>query len=558
MPFLRIQSLEMERLNRTLIQLLVKQFFEFWYYYVGAFFCLYITHYIQSELPFIAKNIADTISSTSSISVSHLFWLALGIIVFRTSSRLLFFYPARVLQKLLRFELVEKLEASSPYRYKEQSKGQIFQIISSDMEEVRALIGFALLQIANIVIAMFVLVPKLISFNTEILVALIPMLAAFFMFTFIVSTNRKFYRKTQDLQGEVQNFIIESYLGKSTIKNFHSEHSFIDLFKTHSGLELENYYKAGKRISFAIPLVPFGVGLSLIWGAIIIFENNLGATSLILFSGFVFLFLSPLMFLSWIGVVFARSSGAWNRIQEFVTSLTTESAVEKCLRETKSFKEENESFQMQLPFWDVDLEIEVKKGHKTILVAETGHGKTELVQKIAQIFKNNNSKVSFVSQDPYLYNTTILENLKLGHELDQQQLDLAYELLQVFGLDYLAAGREELFNLVVGEDGKRLSGGQAKRVSLIKSLLVPSDIVVWDDPFSSVDVVLEKEILTKLEDLKLLKDKTLILTGHRFTTLQHCNEFYYLHKDKGVVESGEVDNIDKESAVYAHFEKQLI
>lgn len=546
------------RLDQSLVQLLTKQFREFWYYYLGAFICLYLTHYIQSELPFIAKELADTISTGKSYPVLNLFFLAVGIIIFRTSSRLLFFYPARVLQKFLRLEIVELLEVASPYRYKDHSKGQIFQVIGSDLEEVRALIGFALLQIANIVIALSVLVPKLMSFNTEIFIALTPVFVAFIIFTIIVSKNKKFYRKTQDLQGEVQNFIIESYLGKRTIKNFHAESAFIKLFKSHSMEELVNFYKAGQRVAISIPLVPTGVGLSLIWGAHIIFSNDLGATSLILFSGFVFLFLEPIMFLSWIGVVFTRSAGAWARVRELVKDLTQESEMEAKLKATDAYVETENEYQFKFPYWDNGFSLQLKKNKMSIIVGETGHGKTEMLLKVAQILRNQGKNISFVAQDPYLYNGTIFENLQLGNKLTDEQRDMAYELLTVFGLDYLASSKDALFNLVVGEDGKRLSGGQAKRVALVKSLLTDAEVIIWDDPFSSVDVVLEKQILDKLANMNLLKDKTLLLTGHRYTTVLLSDSVTLIEKSRGLVENLQVNNLDKESEIYEHFKKQLV
>ena len=310
------------RLDRSLTSLLLLQFKEYWYYYTVAFGCLFLTHYIGSQLPFLAKELAEKVGNgLENQPVGIFFLLALGIIVFRTSSRLSFFYPARVMQKNLRVELVEKLETVSPLRYKNFSSGQLYQIIQNDMDQLRALIGFALLQLGNIVVALAVLIPKISSFNPALVKALSPMLISFIFFTLIVSKNRKYYKQTQDYQGEVQNFIMESYLGKKTIKNFHAEQSFIDLFDRGSFKELIAFYKAGLGIAFSIPMIPLGVGMSLIWGAWIIRSLDLGAPGLVLFSGFIFLFLEPLMFVSWIGVVFARSGASWTRIRGLVSKL---------------------------------------------------------------------------------------------------------------------------------------------------------------------------------------------------------------------------------------------
>src|SRR5690606_34863970 len=317
------------RLDLTLFALVVRQFREFWLYYLGALLTLFATHWIQSTLPFYAKDLAEMVEAGSeSIETWPFFLLAIGIIIFRTSSRLLFFYPARVQQKLLRVELLERLENTSPYRFQKHSAGQLFQVLNGDLEHIRALIGFALLQIGNIIIFLAVLIPKLVSFEPKLVIALIPMLVCSMTFTFFVVRSRKWFRLNQDRAAEVSHFLIESYAGKRTVKNYHAEMSFIKLFDRTSWHELDASFRSGINISVAMPLIPLGVGLSLIWGAWIIWQQQLGAPSLVLFSGFVFLFLEPLAFFSWIGAVFTSASIAWDRLSELVSDLRKPSTFE--------------------------------------------------------------------------------------------------------------------------------------------------------------------------------------------------------------------------------------
>ena len=97
------------RLEDGLGKVLIQQFLNFWPYYVGALVMLYLTHSISSELPFMAKELADLVKDKSgSIDTSLFFWVALGIITFRTSSRLLFFYPARVFEKNMRMDILNR------------------------------------------------------------------------------------------------------------------------------------------------------------------------------------------------------------------------------------------------------------------------------------------------------------------------------------------------------------------------------------------------------------------------------------------------------------------
>lgn len=549
------------RLERSLAGLLYHQFLEFWPYYVGAIGCLYGTHWIQSHLPFLAKELADIVSlGAEKIETWRFFALAVGIIIFRTSSRLLFFYPARVLQKNLRVEILEKLEDVSPTRYRHHSDGQLFQVLQMDMEQLRALIGFALLQVGNIIVAMVVLIPKIVGFNENLLIALSPLLIAFVLFTTIVSRNRVYYRKTQDLQGEVQNVIIETYAGKKTIKNYHAEESFISWFKDYSWKELWYFYKAGIGVGISLPLLPLGIGLSLVWGGHIVFTEGLGANSLILFSGFIFLFLEPIMFLSWIGVVFARSYGSWQRIKELMKD------IEKCSTEEERLLNDNptedlkgQELSLHLQFWDEPLVIDYPRGSWTVLVGKTGCGKSTVLTQVADILRLRKENISYVAQDPYLYNDTVVSNIFLGQEQTKDRVDQAYELLVLFGLDYLASSKEALLNMEVGEKGKRLSGGQSKRLALVRSLMARADILIWDDPFSSVDVILEKKIIDELKNWQALKDKTIILSSHRVTTVRACDHAVYLDKERGLVEKGEVDNLlIPNMETYDYFKQQMV
>src|SRR5690606_16631254 len=119
-------------------------------------------------------------------------------------------------------------------------------------------------------------------------------------------------------------------------------------------------------------------------------------------------------------------------------------------------------------------------------------------------------RVAYVAQEPYLYNDTLERNIFLGREISEPMRARALELLKLFALDFLESTPERLLKMEVGENGKRLSGGQAKRLCLIRSLMADAHIILWDDPFSSVDLIHERQILSVLKTAPELKNKTLI------------------------------------------------
>jgi len=548
---------ENHRLDKTFKELITSQFKEFKLYYLLGVLCLIVTHKIQSELPFMAKELADLVSKNiNELHPFNFFWLALGIIVFRTSSRILFFYPARLLQKFLRIELMEKIESAPPVRFRHLSSGQLFQYLTGDIDQIRALIGFVGLQGGNFIIAMLILIPKIMAFNKHLIVALTPMLVSFILFTWIVSKNRIYFKKTQDMQGEVQNLIMETYAGKRTIKNFHAESSFTSLFAEKSLKELYYFWRSSLGISITLPLITLGIGLSMLWGATIIKENHLGASTLILFSGFIFLLMEPMGYLSWVGVVVSRSNASWNRLKELDNLLVTKTDYEADLEKRN---DRFEKLQFNLPFWESDLDVSFMPGRWTVLIAKTGHGKSELLFKIAEVMRRKGKNISLVAQDPYIYNDSVERNIFLGKTPSEKERTNAKEVLRILGLDYLEPDPEKLMNLEVGENGKRLSGGQMKRLCLVRSIMSEADILIWDDPFSSVDLILEKSIIQELRSHDVLKNKTVILTSHRLSTVKNSEFLIFIDKEEGIVEEGTVAELLKQnSKTYEYFQKQMV
>ena len=171
------------QIDKGLLAFLFSVFLKYLPYYIGAFIALSLLHFIQSELPFLAVlQMAD--GKQLSFSYTILIWFALGIIVFRTASRL-FFYPARMMQRDVRVELIHRLENTLPLRYLEKfDSGQIFQIVEADIDAIRGLVGFGLLQIGNIIIALSILIPKLANFEPRLISALVPLFIGFVFYTY--------------------------------------------------------------------------------------------------------------------------------------------------------------------------------------------------------------------------------------------------------------------------------------------------------------------------------------------------------------------------------------
>ncbi len=498
------------------------------------------------------------IGKIQDVSVWIFVGLAIGILVFRTLSRLLFFYPARVQQKLLRMELLELLEAVPSTRYQGRSQGQIFQILFDDVNNLRAFIGFGLLQVFNIIIAAWVLIPIFNKTDAYLWPAFLPLFSSVILSSIVTMINQNIFKKMMEKKGEVQQFIIESYEAKQTIKNFHREEIFIKGFVKSSEEELKIFFKSSIGFAFTgTAYVRLALGASLIWAAILIRTNGGDVSDLVYFAGFLYLFQEPVMFLSWVAIVSSQGFAAWRRVKELYGALVTPSEIENELNDVEMVVNTS-GFSLSLLFWKKPLEINIDKSKWTVLIGETGSGKSYLLSKIATTLILKGHKISMVQQEPYLFNDTIGENIFLGRPLDAEATRKVHELLKMFQLDNLAPTLDEVLSLEVGENGKRLSGGQMKRVALIRSLMSGAQTLIWDDPFSSVDIILERRIISSMKKNADWKDLTFVVSSHRLTTVRLSDEVIYIDQVAGIKAQGHAESVLKDENVSRFFKEQMV
>lgn len=547
------------RIRRRFGPWIIHHAYEFKWYYLGAFVCLYVLQMLQAEIPERIRKLTQEMSSGGLLD--HSVWvflgLAIGILFFRTSSRLLFFYPARVQQKFLRMELLTLLEGVPTTRYKERNQGQIFQVIFDDINNLRAFVGFGMLQLFNVVIAAWVLIPKINKTDAYLWPAFTPLFASVAIYTVVTLVNQKIFKQVADKKGEVQQYIIESYEAKQTIKNFHKEERFIEGFFRLSAQEMWLFFKSSIGFAFSTPYVRLATGISLIWAAVLIRKNGGSTPDLVFFSGFLYLFIEPIQFLSWVAVVVSQGFAAWKRVKELHGMLIIPSKEEEELS-VASPDVRADKVIVPVKFWEKPITLEAETGKWTVLIGETGSGKSYLLSSVATSLILKKHQVSMVQQEPYLFNDTIKENIFLGHEPDPDNYQKAIELLKIFQLDGLAPTIEEVMGLEVGENGKRLSGGQMKRVALVRSLMSGAKILIWDDPFSSVDIILERKIMNKLRSGEEWKDRTFIVSSHRLTTVKLSDNVIYIDRETGVKAQGPSEHLLKEENVSRFFKEQMV
>ena len=211
-----------------------------------------------------------------------------------------------------------------------------------------------------------------------------------------------------------------------------------------------------------------------------------------------------------------------------------------------------------------DVSFTAKQGEVTALVGISGSGKTSVLRLISRLYDYDTGSilidgkdienisteslfknVSIVFQDVTLFNTSIMENIRLGREsaTDEEVKEAARLANCMDFIEKLPDG----FNTLIGENGAELSGGERQRISIARAFLKDAPVLILDEISASLDVDNEKKIQDSLN--KLIKDKTVIIISHRLKSIENVNKIVVI--DEGVVEtSGNHDELIKDSKVY--------
>ncbi|HEY9371626.1 ABC transporter ATP-binding protein [Streptomyces sp.] len=213
------------------------------------------------------------------------------------------------------------------------------------------------------------------------------------------------------------------------------------------------------------------------------------------------------------------------------------------------------------------LSMRVPQGRMTALVGPSGAGKTTVIKLIARFFDPDGgtvrvggadvrelrtedlmSAVSVVFQEVYLFDGTILENVRLGRpDATDEEVYAAARTARVDDIaDRLPGG----WDAPVGEGGSRLSGGERQRVSIARALLKNAPIVLFDEPTAALDA--ENEHALQQAMAALARDRTVLVIAHRLHTLREADHIVVLDQGRAA-EEGVHDDLLARDGRYAHY-----
>jgi subfamily B ATP-binding cassette protein MsbA len=215
-----------------------------------------------------------------------------------------------------------------------------------------------------------------------------------------------------------------------------------------------------------------------------------------------------------------------------------------------------EEGELRLPVL-VDVSFAIKAGEVVALVGPSGSGKSTIADLLARFYDPQKGRiaidgrdirdyryssylrsVAIVSQDPFLFNTTIRENIRYGREgasdaevEEAAKVAFAHEFILEQPLGY---------DTVIGERGVMLSGGQRQRLTIARAVLKDAPILILDEATSALDTHSEKEVQRAIDNL--MRSRTTLVIAHRLSTVAHADKILVV-EDGRIVESGRHEDL---------------
>ncbi len=210
-----------------------------------------------------------------------------------------------------------------------------------------------------------------------------------------------------------------------------------------------------------------------------------------------------------------------------------------------------------------NIDMDVKKDKTTALVGSSGSGKSTIVNLMLRLYDVDNGgvfiddanireydifsfldKVGFVSQDTFIFNASVRDNISFGRKYsDDEIIDAAKKANAHDFISKLPEG----YDTIVGDKGMRLSGGEQQRVAIARAIIRKPEIIFLDEATSSLDTVSEKMVQNAIDEVS--KTCTTFLIAHRLSTVKNADTIHVLEEGK-IVESGNHKELLKKKGKY--------
>lgn len=455
------------------------------------------------------------------------------------------------------------------------SQGEVLSRVTNDVDTVNQTLNQNISQIISSVTTLVgVLVMMLTISWLMTLVTLLIIPLSLILVTAVAKFSQKYFAQQQNYLGHINGHIEEMYGGHLVMKAFNGEEKSVEEFDKLNKVLYNSAWKSQFLSGLLMPAMNFignlGFVAMCILGGWLAVQKAITVGDIQAFVQYVRSFTQPLAQVAGISNTIQQTAAAAERVFEFLDEKEESpdaghTDIAQPLADQVEFNNVRFGYSPNKIIIN-DFSASVKPGQKVAIVGPTGAGKTTIVKLLMRFYELNGgtiridghdsrdftreelrSKFGMVLQETWLYNGTIMENIRYGRldATDEEVIQAA----KAAHCDNFIRALPDGYNMVLDEEASNISQGQKQLLTIARAILADPKILILDEATSSVDTRTE-ELIQKAMD-RLMKGRTSFVIAHRLSTIRDADLILVMN-DGDIVEQGRHEELLEKRGFYAN------
>ena len=476
----------------------------------------------------------------------------------------------------LRKDISGKMNRLPMKYYESRTYGEVLSRITNDVDTLQQGLNQSITQLITSVTTLIGVFIMMLSINVWMtLCALLILPCSMFIISKVMKRSQKYFRQQQKYLGDVNGQVEEVYAGQNIVKAFNKEDAVMATFEETNKKLYESGWKSQFFSGMMMPIMQFvgniGYVMVALLGGFMTIKGAIEVGDIQSFFQYIRNFTQPVQQIAQVTNMMQSAAAASERVFEFLEEEEEEQTVEHPVTLENGVEGhvtfEHVSFGYRPDQIIIkDFSEQVQPGQKIAIVGPTGAGKTTLVKLLMRFYDVNSGRIlidghdirefdrrnlrecfGMVLQDTWLFNGTIMENIRYGRldATDEEVIAAAKAAHAHRFIQTLPEG----YNTVLNEEASNVSQGQKQLLTIARAILADNQLLILDEATSSVDTRTEERIQKAMDNL--MKGRTSFVIAHRLSTIKDADVILVM-KDGDIIEQGNHEELLAMNGFYAN------